>query len=492
MMLVLAPGLPLGYAITRSAPLALVVAPLVTALTGTAAIVIMLLLGGSLRAWLPALFLAQYALLLARHTGALSRWQHRLPHRLRPVWRRQRPERVPTSSPADVAWVTLPIVPPFLDALMPPAMWDSNSIWWLHAAYFTHGADFARAALASPALVFSHPDYPPFASAPVSVVWSVFDGYRLYPAQAVSALVTFSAIALLAYAVRAVTSGAPKLLSRLAGAATGLAAWACAPYAVATGMSDHLWSAAFVAAALLLLIGHGWLDRPAVPVLLLSAVALTKNEGLVMVLVLTAAGTLRYRRELRRVIWPLWAPAAAGLFWGVLARHFGAVSDVTGDPRIGPFLAGDEQVWSRFPPTVAALWGQVGTVTTGALIVAVLGAAVLRGRRRGLGLGSDAWLWGLFALYAVILVTNYLTHANGIEWYLATSADRVSLPFALLACASAACWAVVAASRGRGSGTEHTTADPPADITEPRATEPQATEPHTATRRPRNGHRPPG
>jgi hypothetical protein len=425
-LLVLAGGLPMAYAVTRRLPLALLFAPIATALLASAAVALMLLAGGDLRAWLAVLLAVECAVaaLLLRHRAGTP-----LPHGR---W-------------TDAAWLALPMLPPFLYAVRAPEQWDAHSIWWLHAAYFVQGADVARQDMSSPALLFTHADYPPLASAPVAAVWAVLPRYEFGVAQLVSTLLTLSAVTMLAYAVRRVTARAPVLVSRSAAVAVGLAVWSTEPGAVGTGMSDPVWAAACVAGAVPLLVGDRPFERPALALLLLASAALTKNEGLVAVTVVAVLVTLRQCSIGGRPRWPgawrVWLPVAGGLAWVLLARHLGAGSDLLAGGRFDPL---DPAVRARLGPTLAALAGSAGWAVVLAALVAVLGAAFLRRRRGLLRLGSDLWLWALGAAYAGSLVVTYLISPHDLRWHLATSASRVTLPLVLLACVSAACWCATA------------------------------------------------
>lgn len=422
-LLLIALGLPLAYAVGRRPLLAVMLAPLTGALTCAVAATAMLATGlGTFPRWLAAAMLAQVA-------GAV------------PLWLRRR-TALPHGSWRDVLCYVLPVIPPALLALDPPISWDSHSIWWLHGGLYTHGAQFARQAMGDPALAASHMDYPPLASAPVAAVWSVFRGYDFGLAQVTSALVTVSAVAALAYAVRAVTGAAPAAVSRLAGVAVALAAWSMYPN-LANGQSDGLWTAAWVAAAVLLLFGADPWRRPELPVLLLAVAALTKNEGLVGALIMAVLVTLRDTRRTRRALW-VWLPVAAGGGWRLLAGALGARSDVLSPDRISGLFAGDPAATGRIAPTLAHLAGVLATVLVAAMLAAALGRAFLTRRRRAMGLGADGWLWTMAAGYAVSLVLTYVLSDYDLGWYLSTSAARVSLGVALPACASAACWAAVA------------------------------------------------
>lgn len=423
-------GLPIGYVITRRVVFAAVIAPLVTALTGAVAIILMLIVGGQMLFWLAGLLVVECAavpVLLKRYPGAA------LPHG---SWR-------------DVLCYTLPLVPPSLMVFGPPIAWDANLIWWLHAAYFTKSADVARDYVGNPLIVWSHTDYPPLASAPVAMVWQVLGTYDLRVAQAVSSVVTLAAIAALAYAVRRVTAAAvPAWASRLAGAAVALVVWVnqiLLP-GITSGMSDPLWASAFVAAATLLLLGKDPLARPALPVLLLTVAVLTKNEGFIAVILLSGLVLLRERRNLRRA-WIIVVPLAAGGVWALVTRHLGAQSDLLAGGHFGELLRGEPAIRGRFDPTVAAIRRMVDPYVKLALAAGLLGGVFLRRRRRDLEIGSDLWLWLIGGAFLVVLITTYLISPHELRWHLLTSIDRVTLPIVLLAGVSVICWAAIAASR---------------------------------------------
>jgi hypothetical protein len=417
-------GFPLAASLTRRMLLAGLIAPLVTGLTAALAAMGMLVAGGDLRAWMAALLALQYAAAI---------WLFR--RAIRPL---------PYGSSADVLWLVVPLLLPLTLVLSAPIEWDPHSIWWTHAGYFSHGADFARDAIGGQSYLFSHPDYPPLLSAQVAAVWSVAPGgVNFYVAQFVSATLSISAVGTLGYAVRWVTGRSRPAVSRLAGVLTGLAAWATVPYIVAQGFADALWSAALVGGAVLLLLGERPLARPVLPVLLLTTAVLTKNEALGAVVAVTLLVTLRERRNLRRV-WPVWIPILAGLSWMALARSLHASSDVTSDANVHGLLTGDKAVLDRIPVIMDGLGRTIGLTGAIAVAVALLGTVVLRTRRRALGLGSDLWLWGVNAIYVLSVFLTYLVNNQGIQWYVATSVDRVTLPAVLLFCVSVVCWAVTA------------------------------------------------
>jgi hypothetical protein len=420
----LAAGFPLAFAILRAPFLALLLAPLVAALLSTVAVVLMLVVGGPLPLWI--------ALVLA--AGAAGAW-----------WLLRRPgEPVPYGGWPHALLIVLPLLPPCLLIFEPAFQWDAHSIWWLHAGYFSNGSEYARAAIGSPAFVFSHTDYPPLASAPAAAVWSVVEpDFRT--AQLVGAAVTVSAIAMLVYLVRRTLDRVSARVAWPLAIAVGLASWSTASYGVTGGLADALWSAAFAGAVVALLLGADPLRRPLLPLLLLSVAALTKNEGLVAVAGVALLVTLRARADLRRAAL-VWLPVLAGGAWAVLARLLDAQSDITNG------TAQDADMVERFQLTIAALWDVVGPVLAGAAVVALLGTLFLRERRRAAGLAADGWVWAANGYYLVVLVGTYLTGPNDIEWWLITSVERVTLPVLLLSAVSLAGWVAVALGDGRPAG----------------------------------------
>jgi hypothetical protein len=426
-------GLPLAYAVVRRILFALLLAPLAGALAAAVAVILMLASGvGNLLLWLMLVLLAEIgftAWILRRGgTGGTP---------------------LPYTSWADVLCYALPLGLPLLLIVNPPNAWDEHSVWWLHAAGYTRSAEFARQMLNSSGLVFSHLDYPPLTSAAVAAAWRIMGGHDFRVAQVANTLVTVSAITLLAYAIRRVTGQAPAVVSRLAAIGVALAVWSNIGASVTSGYADPAWSATFVAGVVLVLFGADPYARPALPVLVLTAAALTKNEGLFAVAVLALLATVRDVRSARiRVVW-LWLPVAAGLCWRQLALALGAESDVgsSGD-RLSLLIGGDPAVTGRIRPTLDAIWQYAGPPIAAALAVAVIGHLFLSRRRRAMGIGGDLWGWAVLVTYGLSLLLTYVLSTYEIDWYLRTSANRVTLVMVLIACASAAVWAGVAITAG--------------------------------------------
>ncbi|WP_432993467.1 hypothetical protein [Dactylosporangium sp. CA-233914] len=441
--LLVAAGLPLSYSLTRTIPLALVFAPVAGAAVATAAILLMLAAGGPLLAWFAPVYLL---------TGFLA-------------WRLRRAGPAPHGSWLDGALLTVPLLPPLLQIFQQPLLWDAHLIWWLHAGYFAEGGSFARDSVGNPALIFSHPDYPPLASAPVALAWRVLDLRDFYPAAMVNGALTLSSIAAVVYAVRRVTSAAPAVWSWLAAIAVGWSAWSPLWIVPTAGFSDAMCATAFAAGAVLLLFDREPFDRRRLPLtlLLLCCAALMKNEGQSMVVVLAVVATLRHRRQLRRVAW-VWLPVAVAALWSLVARLLGAQTDVLAGGHFGDLLHGDPTIAGRIPTVFSTMAGRVDRVVVLALAAAVLGAVLLRRRRAAFGLGADPWLWAVTAGYWLAVALIYVVTPNDLHWHLSTSVDRVMVAVVVLSCASTACWAVVALSPGHLLGASREAVHPDAGV----------------------------
>ncbi|WP_433085957.1 hypothetical protein ACQP1P_11945 [Dactylosporangium sp. CA-052675] len=432
-------GLPLAWALTRSVPLAVVLSPLAAAAVSSVAVVLMLWLRGPLLPWFGAVFLATVAL----------------------AWFARGAAAVPGGSWREAGLLGVPLLAPFLMMFQSPLGWDAHAIWWQHAGYFAQGGDFARAAIGNETIAITHTDYPPIASAPVAVAWRLLDSLTFRPALAVNVAITWSAVVLVAYAVRRATANAPAWLSVPAALAAACAAWLPQFTAPAEGYSDTMCAAAFVAGAVLLLGAADPVRVTPLALFLVSAAVLTKNEGLPLAGVVAVVATLRLRHEPRRAAW-CWLPVGVAAVWSATARVFGAKNDLMADGRFGQLLHGDHAAWSRLPEIQAALSGQVGSVVGAAVLAAVLGTFFLRGRRRALGLAGDGWLWVVFGGYWAAITFIYLISPYPIGWHLSTSVDRVTIVMAMLAGVSAATWLVVSLAPAPASAAIPAQPDPPA------------------------------
>ena len=457
LVLLVVVGLPIAYAVTRDLVVAAVFAPLVTGLQCSAAAVAMVVVGGPFWIWAAAATVAAWAVATL-------------------LLRRDR-EPLPTLTIGDLAVMYVPLLLPALLVIRYPVNWDPRSIWWFHASWIDAGSSSFRDALGNPALVFSHPDYPPLAPATVAAAWTATGGTGLWVAQVVTTVLTLSAVALLAYAVRHLVPTAHPMVARLVALGVALSLWSLADYGIAGGYVDHLWSAALAAAVVLLLIdgnvcraeGGDHPDRGgglALAVLLLAVAAVTKNEGLVAAAIVAVLVTVRLRRRLLRAAW-VWVPVIAGVAWTVVARSFGAASDLSSSPRITQLTAGDLAPLERVGPTVTSLRGYVGWAVLGALVVSLIGVVALRRRRRELGLASVIWAWLVVVGFGVVLVATYVISPYDLGWHLITSADRVGVLLVLVCLSIVASWVLVALAPSGGGDPPEVADDRSIDATTP-------------------------
>jgi hypothetical protein len=414
-------GLPLAWALTRSVPLATLLSPLAGAAVATAAVVLMLWLRGPLVPWFAAVFAGTVVI----------------------AWLARRAAPVAAFGWLEAGLLGVPLLAPFLMMFEEPLSWDTHAIWWQHAGYFANGGDFARAAIGSEALAVTHTDYPPIASAPIAVGWQLLDSFTFRPAISLNVAVTFSAVALVGFAVRRATAGAPAWLSIPVAVLAGCGAWLPEFTAPAMGYSDTMCGAAFVAGAVLLLGRPEPAGMTPLALFLVSAAVLTKNEGLPLAVMLAVAATVRYRREPRRAAW-CWLPLGVTALWSATTRLLGAENDLMAEGRFTALLAGDADAWGRLGAIQRGMFDQVSLVLVAAALAALAGAAFLRGRRRELGLAGDGWLWAVLAGYWAAITFIYLISPYPIAWHLLTSANRVTIVVAMLACVSAAGWLAVA------------------------------------------------
>ena len=436
-------GLPLAFALTRDLAVAAVLAPLVTGVQCSVAAVAMVVVGGPFAVWVAGTTVVAWAIAV-------------------PLLRRGRRRRpLPTLTLGDLAVMYVPLLLPALLVIRYPVNWDPRSIWWFHATWIDAGSGPFRDALGNPALVYSHPDYPPLAPATIAGAWTVTGGTGLWVAQVVSTVLTLSALAMLAYTVRHLVPTVRPMVARLVALGVALSLWSLADYGVAGGYVDHLWSAALAAAVVLLFIG-GTVVAPggrsgdeapggelALAVVLMVVAAVTKNEGLVAVAMVAVLFTIRARHQLRRAAW-VWVPVAAGMAWSVIGRSFGAASDLASSPRITQLIEGDLAPLERVGPTVSSLRDYVGWALLGALVVSLIGVAALRRRRRELGLVSVIWPWLVVAGFAVVLIATYVISPYDLGWHLITSADRVGVLLVLVCLSIVASWVLVALAPSGG------------------------------------------
>ncbi len=350
---------------------------------------------------------------------------------------------------------------PFLTVRRAPVDWDARSIWWFHARWFAAGGAQVADAMRNPVFAFSHPDYPPLAPATNGVLWWLGGTESLKQAQLVTAVLTLSAIATLAfacwYAVRRIL---PAWVAALAGLVMVAAAygtsWAGASgtAAATNGYVDALWAAAFAAGCVFVLA-----CRPSPTVLrwgalCLAVAALTKNEGLLAVVLVVGLALARYRFGRLALVWLLGA-LAPGVTWLAVAHAIGAPSDYRRS-AVSKLLRLDPTILDQFHPATAAVWHQMVGIVLATAAVSVLGLVVGRAMRRQLSGTAVPWMWlAWLTTTSVIIVGTVLSPLTHEQ--LLTAADRTTIASRLVLVAEALLWGATAlaallAPRARRAG----------------------------------------
>jgi hypothetical protein len=422
-------------------PAILFTAPLIGAVVGAFAAVGEFALGGSLTPWTVALGV------LTSGAGAAV------------LWRRRR-DRSPSAawSAVPAKWGGLSVVVILiaagwsLQALRVPIIgYDANAIWLIHAVAAYGGHHLLASTLESPAYRFTNPDYPPLVPAASALGFMVVGHVDLRLGVAVTSALSSCALAVVACGVASIGSAGASWRTEagglLAGAALCLAGFEFAtPYGV-SGYADLLWASAATAAVVYGLVlprsrrhlASAWVGA--------LAGALTKNEGMVMGVMLVALISLRYVPRAPSGAtagpwgrWGRWFMLASCLavpmvIWPVLMLAHGIGSDFFALaphallPRVRPTIEGISTHLIVLP--IAAVVSLVGMLTPG------------YGRRR-LSLASPGWLWLATLVYALVLAGTYVIGTMPIQWWLNTSAARTTIFLQQVLATEIAVWVVLA------------------------------------------------
>jgi uncharacterized membrane protein (Fun14 family) len=344
---------------------------------------------------------------------------------------------------------------PFLTVRRAPYEWDARSIWWFHARWFADGGAAVWDAMRNPAFAFSHPDYPPLAPATNGALWWISGSTSLKQAQIVTAIVTLSAVAVLGFAVwYAVRRALPGWVAVVVAGVLVLATYGVASIDSLTlapgtnGYVDVLWSAAFAAGCVFVLAT----DRDPVALrwgaLCLAVAALTKNEGLVAVVLVVVLALVRHRFTRRAVIW-LGCSLVPGLAWLVVARVAGAESEYLGSSKTTQLLRLDPDVLRRISPAADGVWQQMSSIVIVVAGVSVLGLLIATRARRELSGTSWPWMWIAWLATTTSVVYAYVVSPAPLHWHLRTSVDRTTMAPRLILLTEALVWgaAAVAALR---------------------------------------------
>ena len=432
LLLLVGPGLLPAICMVGWGPVAVVLAPLVTGVACSAAVIISVQTEAPLESWLATV-------VLAMTVGSVL------------MLRRSPPRAEQSLTWAQLAFFVAVVAVPLLAVRRAPVDWDARAIWLFHADWFFAGGAKAAAAMANPFFVVSHPDYPPLAPGTAAAVWTIL-GRDNELAQLTIALLVASSTVAIATALCSVMKGVSRSLTTVTGAALILGAYGLAGRYGTNGYVDLLAAAALTAGAVALLVGRLERDTAALGAVCLAVAMLTKNEATVVgaaILFLTVCF-----RGWRRGLLLAAGPMLLSVLWSVTARSNGAVSDVTATSHFSDLLRLDPDVLRRVGPTVADLWRRSRWEFLAAATATGIGWRHARSRRREL-LGSGwAPLWLVAAACLAFVGVVYVVSPHDLTWYLDTSAARTTLAPRLLLLVECAIWLLVLQVRAPGNREE--------------------------------------
>jgi hypothetical protein len=339
---------------------------------------------------------------------------------------------------------------------------DARSIWLLHPVWYLNGRAETVMILRERIYAFSHPPYPPLVGGSVAMSWLVSglhtDQLGVVMVALLNSLAVLAAASAMVEISRRLAIGTENTVRTVilgAGIATGVAlimvSFDVAGTLATDGLADLLWASAAVGA-----VAYG-LVLPIEPAtvgaaLILAAVAgTTKLEGSVTAAVIVGLIILRIvirgwsGGELRRAVLVGAGSIVAILViavWPVVIRHLHAFPDI---PNVGIRTKPDS---TRLRLTAHGAWGQLHVLAL-AVVVAVVGALVLRPARRAAGLGGDGWAWVALVTGLGVVVGAYVFGPGDINGWLRTSIARTTVFPALASSWIIATWFLIAVSRWR-------------------------------------------
>jgi hypothetical protein len=425
-------GLPLATALIRSGPLALAAAPTCSGLVCAFAGMACLATGTALRPWVVAFTLLTWV--VAAEVAV----------RRRPEWRVGARSGLLGWLPAGL--VAALMAPVLAATTSPPVEWDARAIWWFHGLWFWQGGDAVARAMANPAFSWSHQDYPPLYPASSGALWTFYDPADRALAKALGSGLTFGAVLLIACVL---VTLAPRRLRWPAAVAAGLLGMGLFGIGHGNGTAGHvdlLWAASYGAAALALLVAPARRDMVVIGALSAMAAALTKNEAVPAVLLLIVLFVIRHRAEWRRAA-AMAAVMVPTVLWSAETAHFfHGQNDSLSVSGLKGLLLGDHQYTDRVPPTLSAMWHQVGPTLLATLAITAVALLGLGRQRRRQGLGSFVWLPLVTLGVAASFLLIYATGPHEVHWWLFTSIDRTMIVVRLMLVVEVAVWLVVGLS----------------------------------------------
>ncbi len=417
------PGILPARLIAGSWPLALTVAPLVTATACGYGAMAAVVTGTPLLPW-------AVGLLIAAHAITVRKWSARR-----------------TDDSDVLSWFALAVIVGAVVVMLTPLThgnveWDARATWFRLARWLWDGGAFTQQEIGNQAHRFNR-DYPPFGAATIAMFWRVGPGISDRSAQLLIGVLNGAAVATAALAFgRLFRAVQVRVFAILVGVAFVVTCFSVTGRYGFAGYQDLLWAASITGAVLYLLIAPKDSGATWVGVLLAAGAAITKNEAMLPALLVAVLGAWRFRTWVRR------RPAIlVGLpflaVWPSIARHFGSGSEYEASVFF-KLLTGDHELWRRLDPTWGAMQPYLRLPTLLALLLAVIGAFTISAVRRRAGLGSSWQLWIVWAGIVGSLTVAYLIANSTIEVHLDSSIDRTTVAAHVLVVAELAVWTLTA------------------------------------------------
>jgi hypothetical protein len=306
----------------------------------------------------------------------------------------------------------------------PDLGWDGRSIWLLHARWLLIGrGDYLRNAQSSIASI--HADYPPLAAQFVAVAWHLSGGVDLRSGQLLIGCLTGAATVLVGLGVARAISRS-RLIGAIAGAFLVVMLYGVWESYAFNGFMDPLAAALALAALMFGLLAPPDRNNLSLGLLCVVACAWTKNEGLVVAVLLLVTIAVRclslpqVRRERRlREVGVVAATGVVAMLWWLTVRARGLGSDLTSTQgRIS------QSPTYRLGVLFAGMHKPVALVA--AAVVLSAGAAWISARRFRIDLAlALIVVLGYFA----VVVGVYLFGPREIHYWVTSSLTRTMMFF---------------------------------------------------------------
>ncbi len=286
----------------------------------------------------------------------------------------------------------------------PQGNWDAWSIWNLRARFLAADGTLPQRAW-SPALSWTHPEYPLLISAFVARCWT-YSGSIADAGPIATSYVFFIAL------IAILTGGLAAWRSRTLGLLCGLALLGSPHFLheVPAQYADIPLACYFAAAIMFAL-----LDRPLLAGLFSGLAAWTKDEGLLFLVVFLAATAILRRSQ-------FWRTAAAAMPFAILA----AIFKFALAPRLTTTFGGGAADPARIGQVLAALAHESAAMSMGwyhpllPLIALAIALRFEKTRRQDLLFAGSIPIAMLVGYVGIELITS-----NDLSWQLQTSLSRL-------------------------------------------------------------------